>query len=206
MKTILAFGDSLTWGSCPFNAGRHPREDRWPTAMAAGLPEVEVISEGLRGRTTAYFRAGVAEYRGDLHLPTLLHTHAPLDLVMIMLGTNDVYSGIPTHNIWWGLRRLVDIVRHHPFGHPDHTVPQLMLIAPPTFSAGKTLGVDDAMVEEGRKIGPLVSELAQEMDVPFFDAATVAHAEAGDGLHLEAHVSRALGEALQAPVRKLLDL
>lgn len=206
MKTILAFGDSLTWGSCPFTAGRHPKEDRWPEAMAAGLTGVEVITEGLRGRTTAYFRPGVAEYRGDLHLPTLLHTHAPLDLVMIMLGTNDIYSNMPMHHIWWGLRRLVEIVRTHPFGHPDHKTPEILLIAPPTFTGGKFLGVDDAMAEESRKIGAMVAELAQEFDVPFFDASTVAHAEAGDGLHLEAHVSRALGEALQAPVRTLLDL
>lgn len=206
MKTILAFGDSLTWGSCPFTAGRHPKEDRWPDAMAAGLDGVEVITEGLRGRTTAYYRPGVAEYRGDLHLPTLLHTHAPIDLVMIMLGTNDIYSNLPMHHIWWGLRRLVEIVRTHPFGHPDHKTPEVLLIAPPTFTGGKFLGVDDAMASESREIGAMVAQLAQEFDVPFFDAASVAHAEAGDGLHLEAHVSRALGEALRAPVAKLLDL
>lgn len=206
MKTILAFGDSLTWGSCPFTAGRHPREDRWPNAMAAGLADVEVITEALPGRTTAYYRPGVAEYRGDLYLPTLLHSHAPLDLVMIMLGTNDIYSNVPMHQIWWGLRRLVEIVRHHPFGHADHKTPQILLIAPPTFSGGKFLGVDDAMAAESRKIGAMVADLAAELDVAYFDAAGVAHAEAGDGLHLEAHVSRALGGALQAPVAALLGL
>lgn len=206
MKTILAFGDSLTWGSCPFTAGRHPKEERWPDAMAAGLDGVEVITEGLRGRTTAYYRPGVAEYRGDLHLPTLLHTHAPIDLVMIMLGTNDLYSAIPLHQIWWGLRRLVEIVKHHPFGHPDHPVPQIMLVSPPTFTADKLRGIDAHMAVQSFEMGKMIAELAAEFEVAFFDAASVAHAEAGDGLHLDAATTRALGEALRAPVAKLLGL
>jgi lysophospholipase L1-like esterase len=165
-----------------------------------------VISDGLRGRTPASYRPGGAEYRGDFHLPTLLHTHEPLDLVMIMLGTNDIYSNMPMHHIWWGLRRLVEIVRTHPFGHEDSPRPEVLVIAPPTFTGGKFLGIDEAMAQESRKMGAMVADFAKELDVPFFDAATVAHAEAGDGLHLEASASRALGEALQTPVKALLNL
>ena len=206
MKTVLAFGDSLTWGSCPFSGARHPKEDRWPDAMAAGLPQAEVITEGLRGRTTAYYRAGPTEMRGDLLLPSLLHSHAPLDLVMIMLGTNDVYSRVPVTESYWGLRKLVEIVRTHPYGIEGYAGPKVMLIAPPGFVAGQCFGVDEGVVEAGHQMREIVRDVATEYDTAFFDASTVAIAEAGDGLHLEAHVSRALGEALQAPVAEVLDL
>lgn len=206
MKTILAFGDSLTWGSCPHTNNRHPKEDRWPEAMAAGLDGVDVISEGLRGRTTAYYRAGNCELRGDLLLPALIQTHDPLDLVMIMLGTNDVYAGISEVEIYWGLRRLVDIVQSYPYSLEGAVPPKILLISPPTFVADKCFGVSEEKVALGRALHSTVRRLAEEKDVAFFNAASVAHAEAGDGLHLEAHVSRALGEALCAPVKALLNL
>ena len=68
MKSVLAFGDSLTWG---FEAGtwkRHPFEDRWPNALAAGLDgKARVIEEGMNGRTTAYDDAtDSAELNGAL--------------------------------------------------------------------------------------------------------------------------------------------
>ncbi len=92
MKSILAFGDSLTWG---FEAGtfkRHAFEDRWPNALAAGLNgKARVIEEGLNGRTTTYPDHTVTvERNGAVALPMLLTTHQPLDLVIIMLGTNDL--------------------------------------------------------------------------------------------------------------------
>ena len=56
MKQILAFGDSLTWGSDPHTGGRHPYDDRWPVALGEGLTKAAVFAEGLRGRTTVHAR------------------------------------------------------------------------------------------------------------------------------------------------------
>ena len=54
MKSVLIFGDSLTWGSRPDGGGRHRFEDRWPNVLQTGLGSaVDVIADGLRGRTTA---------------------------------------------------------------------------------------------------------------------------------------------------------
>ena len=60
MKSILCYGDSLTYGANPIPGGaRHAFEDRWPGALAAGLAgKAHVFPEGLGGRTTvAFFRA-----------------------------------------------------------------------------------------------------------------------------------------------------
>ena len=55
VRTILCFGDSLTWGMIPGSDARHEFEDRWPNALAAGLNgQARVIEEGLNGRFTVY--------------------------------------------------------------------------------------------------------------------------------------------------------
>jgi len=74
MKTVLAFGDSLTWGSDPTGAGRHAKADRW-TSVLAQQTGFDVIPDGLRGRTTAYDRhVSPADMNGALMLPSVLHT------------------------------------------------------------------------------------------------------------------------------------
>ncbi len=93
MKTILAYGDSLTFGASPIpNGPRHAYEDRWPTALEKGLGgKARVIAEGLGGRTTAIDDwCAAADRNGARILPTLLESHSPLDLIVIMLGTNDI--------------------------------------------------------------------------------------------------------------------
>ena len=99
MKTILCFGDSLTWGYDPVGPGRHAHDVRWPSVLEAELGgKARVIAEGLNGRTTVFddFAAG-ADRNGARVLPTLLTSHAPLDLVIIMLGTNDMKPFICGH-------------------------------------------------------------------------------------------------------------
>ena len=92
MKTALCYGDSLTWGYCAVGPDRHAYEDRWPSVLAAELgPGVVVIAEGLNGRTTAYDdHLADCDRNGARVLPTILQTHAPLDLIIIMLGANDM--------------------------------------------------------------------------------------------------------------------
>ena len=71
---------------------RHAFEIRWPNVLAAGLNgKARVIEEGMNGRTTVFPDPTCdAERNGAVALPMLLETHQPLDLVIIMLGTNDI--------------------------------------------------------------------------------------------------------------------
>ena len=115
MKSILCYGDSLTWG---FEAGtmkRHAFADRWPNVLAAGLEgKARTIAEGLNGRTTIYDDFAVQEDRnGARTLPIMLSTHQPLDLVIIMLGSNDLKFGGRCRAVdaKWGMERLVEIVK-----------------------------------------------------------------------------------------------
>ena len=96
MKTILCFGDSNTWGCKPITTPgvfeRHPPEVRWPGVFREQLgPGYTVIEEGANGRTTVHndpFEG--AHLNGRTYFSPCLETHMPLDLVIIMLGTNDL--------------------------------------------------------------------------------------------------------------------
>lgn len=204
MKNILAFGDSLTWGSNPHTTGRHAPADRWPTAMAEGLDDVHVITEGLRGRTTAFARPSAsAEMSGVVALPMLLHSHAPLDLIIIMLGTNDIYEGFASNQIRDGLARLVEIIRHHPWRLPEACNPRIMLVSPPPVTQGDCPDVTEEKVIQSETLAEIIKALALDNDCAFFDAAGVCRASPVDGFHLEAGDSRALGIALRVEVQAL---
>ena len=140
-------------------------------------------------------------------MPVALSSHAPLDLVIVMLGTNDVYEGKPLRLIADGLERLVEIIRHHPYRLPEPHVPDILLIAPPPLSACPTdadITVD--MIAASEALGARVAAVADACGAGFFDAAGIGRASPADGYHLEAATSRALGEALRVPVARLLGL
>ncbi|SHE48397.1 Lysophospholipase L1 [Litoreibacter ascidiaceicola] len=201
MRSVLAYGDSLTWGSRPDGGGRHPFEDRWPNVLAA-LSGLEVISDGLRGRTTAFdVPVSPAEMNGATLLPTVLHTHAPLDLVILMLGTNDAFCSGEPGMAARGMARLIEIVRHHPYRTPCD-IPQILVVAPPVLVPSD--GITKAMIEASREYRGLVGQVAQIGGVAFFDSNTVAETSSLDGLHLDAENTRAIGKALAPIVTGLL--
>ncbi|OHV63807.1 arylesterase [Mesorhizobium sp. LCM 4577] len=212
MKTILCYGDSLTWGYDAGSLGRHALEDRWPSVLGAALGEgVEVIAEGLNGRTTAFddHLAG-ADRNGARILPTILTSHAPLDLVIFMLGANDMKPWIHGNPVAakQGIQRLIDIVRGH--GYPfDWDAPQILIVAPPVVTRTDNAefkemfaGGDDA----SKRLAPQYSALADEAGCGFFDAGTVATTTPLDGVHLDAENTRRIGQALAPLVRVMLSL
>lgn len=213
MKTILAYGDSLTYGADPVVAGRrHAYEDRWPTRLEAGLDgKAWVIAEGLGGRTTVFDDfATVADRNGARILPTLIDSHAPLDCVVIMLGTNDMKGHIngSAHSASRGVKRLVEIVRAHPWPQ-GASVPQVILVSPPHCIETEHADLQPMFqsgIAESRKLAGYYERLAAELGCGFFDAATVAKADSADGVHLDAANTRAIGDALVPLVKKILGL
>ncbi|WP_439272787.1 SGNH/GDSL hydrolase family protein [Pseudochrobactrum sp. HB0163] len=212
MKSVLCFGDSLTWGYQAPDGSRLPLEDRWPSVLQKALGTgVQVIAEGLNGRTTAFDDYTAPEDRnGARILPTLLGTHAPLDLVIILLGTNDMKPQVvgDAFSSSCGIRRLIEIIRKHPC-REGYDVPDILLVAPPhicesadPFFASLFAGG----VSQSRKLGLLLADLADEEECNFFDAAGVAKTTPLDGVHLDAENTRALGQALEPVVRLILGL
>jgi lysophospholipase L1-like esterase len=212
MKTILCFGDSLTWGTDAATGGRHSYADRWPSSLKAHLGgEVDVIAEGLGGRTTAYDDpTALAERAGTKILPTLLSSHEPIDLVIIMLGTNDLKAKVAGRAIdaMLGMERLVEQVKHHTW-RPLYDVPEVLIVAPPIlcetadpiFSA-----MYSGAIEQSEMLASFYADLADEMGCGFFDASSVAVTTPIDGVHLDADNTRAIGKGLAPIVRVMLGI
>ena len=212
MKTVLCYGDSLTWGYNPEGPARHALPDRWPSTLQTALGEgVHVIAEGLNGRTTAFddHLAG-ADRNGARLLPTVLTTHAPLDLVVIMLGANDMKPWIHGNPVAakQGVQRLIDIVRGHDYPL-DEPAPQILIVSPPAVS--RTTNAEFAEMfaggdEASRRLSAQYEALADEAGCGFFDAGAVAETSPLDGVHLDAANTRKIGEALAPLVRVMLEL
>src|SRR5690606_3404690 len=203
---LLAYGDSLTFGANPIKNGpRHAYEDRWPTALEHGLGgAARVIAEGLGGRTTAHDDwFANADRNGARILPTLLESHSPLDLVIIMLGTNDLkpHLGRTASEAGRGMGRLVQVIRGHYAGKREPE-PGIVLVAPPVLADTDNLdmknhfGGDLTYVEQSRLFAAEYKKRADEHGVHFFDAASVARTDPRDGIHLDAANTRAIGEGL----------
>jgi lysophospholipase L1-like esterase len=215
MKTILAYGDSLTFGASPIpNGPRHAYEDRWPSALEAGLGgAARVVAEGLGGRTTAHDDwFANADRNGARILPTLLESHSPLDLIIIMLGTNDIkpVHGRTAAEAGRGMRRLVEVVRGH-YGGKGLPVPEIILVAPPPLVPSDNadmmdhFGPDEALATS-LNFAAEYKRRAAEAGVHFFDAGTVAKTDPRDGVHLDQANTRAIGQGLVPLVKQVLGL
>ena len=209
MRTILCYGDSLTWGYDAGSLGRHAYEDRWPSVLQGGLGDAaRVIPEGLNGRTTAFDdHLADADRNGVRVLPTLLATHSPLDLVIILLGTNDMKPFIcgDAYGSKQGMERLIDLVRSQVYGF-FYKAPEVLIVSPPPVCAtdnAEFAAMFDGAIEQSKRLAGLYAEAAGEYACSFFDAGTVAETTPLDGIHLDAENTRAIGTAL-APIAKTL--
>lgn len=212
MKTILCYGDSLTWGANAETGGRHDYQDRWPSVLQKGLGHgVRVIPEGLNGRTTVYDDYGAdCDRNGARVLPTILHSHAPIDLVIILLGTNDM-KPVNANNaviVGHGVKRLVEIVRHHAW--PCETEgPEILIVAPPALceTDHALLGPMFAgRIAESQNLASVYRDIADELGCGFFDAGSVATTTPLDGVHMDAENTRAVGRGLEPIVRMMLGM
>lgn len=213
MKTVLCYGDSLTWGADPATGGRHAYVDRWPSALGTGLgaDKVRVIADGLPGRTTVFDdHTHIADRNGARILPTVLATHQPVDAVLIMLGTNDLKPAMAgtAHQAAMGIKRLVQIVRSFPYNE-GVAVPEIVIVAPPRCVETDHIDLAPmfagAAVESG-EFAVHYARIARELSCAYFDAGEVATASSLDGVHLDAQNTIAIGAGLVPVVEELLNL
>lgn len=208
MPRLLVFGDSLTWGFDAAGGGRFPIDETWPAVLARGLdPEVDVVVEALNGRTTALDSPYAPARSGASLLGPLLESHLPLDLVIIMLGTNDLQVPLDgsARAAAAGMWTLVDITLRSGCG-PLGTAPTVLVVAPPPLvDPHGFMGVFLAGQEaESRLLAEYYETVAQQAGVAFFDAGQVVAPSPADGVHLDQAGNAALGAALAGVVAKLL--
>jgi lysophospholipase L1-like esterase len=206
MKTVLCFGDSNTWGYVPGSNGeRFPPDLRWPRRLASALGnEWEVIAEGLNGRT-ATMDSPVADGRNGLtYLMPCLHSHMPLDLVVIYLGTNDTgdrYS-LPAETVAGAVGRLVKVVRTSEAG-PGYSAPVVLVVCPPPFGQLDPEGSFANAGVKSRQLGRWFAEVCRELDCGLIDLNGIAAYSDLDGIHLDADGQAAVAVAVEERIRRM---
>lgn len=221
-KRVLVFGDSNSWGWIPKTSGipteRYPAEQQWPRVMQGLLgPEYELVVDALSGRTTDVADPGApmggAALDGSAYLPAAVAAHVPLDLVVIMLGTNDtkaVFKRTP-FRIALGAGKLVDIVqssgRMFGGGWYDYAAPKVLLVSPPPMGP-QTVFTEvfegDTGVQRSKGLSAAYRGVAEAASAGFFDAGSAITTDGSDGVHLTAEAQRKLGEAMAEQVRAAL--
>lgn len=214
MKTVLCYGDSNTWGCPPmtsFNgAVRYDIHTRWPGVLRDQLGQgYWVIEEGLGGRTTVWEDALSPDRNGHTYLLPCLETHQPIDLVVLMLGTNDLKHrfGKSPYDIASGAGFLVDAIQVTPCG-PDGSAPRVLLVCPPpTADPLPPLFADmfEGAIEKSRRLAPQYERIASEYGVHFLNAGDVIESSPVDGIHFEPEAHRRLAEAVAQQVRAILE-
>ncbi len=215
MKTVLCYGDSNTWGYDPANKGggaphnRFGVHERWAGILRDQLgDEYWVVEEGLNGRTTVWPDAVEGVYKNGMDtLMAILESHFPLDLVIIMLGSNDLkmrYS-VPAHDIADSAGMLVDVVQRSRFG-PNNTPPQVLLMCPPTLGTlpERFIEMFAGGTEKSRQLSKWYKKVADQYGCHFLDAGAIVVSSSLDGLHLDKGEHVKLGHAVAAEVRKIL--
>jgi lysophospholipase L1-like esterase len=206
VKTILCYGDSNTWGYNPRTAKRYDHKTRWPMVLNEilnknALPENPawwVIEEGLNARTSCREDPVEGDRNGLRQLVPILESHRPLDVVAVMLGTNDLkYRFNPiAYDIARGVQQVAKAILKSETG-PDDTAPKVLMICPPaTVESPVFKHLFGNSIELSKQLPPLYRALAHECGADFLDAGKIVKSSPADGIHLDPEEHRKLAEAV----------
>ena len=206
---IVCYGDSNTWGYNPAqNGARYDDDIRWTQRLQDKLgKDFQVVEEGFSGRTTVFEDPVLEGANGLAPFHSIMISQSPMDLLVIMLGTNDCKELFSANamKITAGMRRLIlkaqgmDIWRKRP---------QILLVAPvcigekiydlPDFSMGALC------VEKSRRLPALFQALAEETGCYFMDANDCAATGTIDYLHFTPESHASFAEGIYSRIESLL--
>jgi epoxide hydrolase-like predicted phosphatase len=160
--SVVCYGDSNTYGFDPETGGRYPSDRRWTTLLGEMLGDrYEVSAEGLNGRTTAYDRPGAEWKNGLKGFIATLGTHKPVDVLVIMLGTNDCNKdlGLSAEDIAAGMEKLVETAESVSPELQGY-MPEIVVVSPAAIGEDYADSpfaneLDPESVRKSRDIGPL---------------------------------------------------
>lgn len=209
-KRILCFGDSNTWGYIP-TGGRYDEHTRWPMHLAELLgPGWAVAEEGFNGRTCVYDDPVEGGYKSGVnYLPPCLMTHNPLDVVAIMLGTNDTKRrfNLTPMTIGQSMMQLVRACKLYGMD-ADGNPPHIIIVAPPPIldNLMETRHAEcfgEQAIAVSRGLGPELLRVSKLLRVDFFDAAPYAEVSKLDAVHMTANGHIRLAEAMAEKIRTI---
>jgi lysophospholipase L1-like esterase len=200
-KTIVCYGDSNTWGRVP-KAGRYPRSLRWTGALQNLLGDgYEVVSEGVGGRTFVVPDLENPWRTGITHLKSILRNNIPIDLMIIMLGTNDIKTrfNLEAEDIAQHLQQTIDLIRTEDVKHILIVCPADIVTPDTGIPDPRFIGSSDKI----KKMSSLFNEIAKKNGCGFVDAGKYIAPSTIDGLHYGPDAHAKLAEILKVEVMKI---
>ena len=194
--SVLCFGDSNTYGYNPANGFRYPESIRWTARLQKLLGEdYKVIEEGCNGRTTVFDDPIEGWKKGLDYLKPCLNTHKPVDIVILMLGSNDLKEVFhaSAQDIAKGAETLVNVIIEFT-KEKQGFVPKIVLVSPPEIGEGISDSpffgnFSENAIERSRQFPEYYKKVAEDNGCIFVNAAEHIQASPLDSLHLspEAH-------------------
>lgn len=203
---ILCYGDSNTWGYISgTNHQRHSKSERWTGALQEMLGDkYEIIEEGLNSRTLISIdkRCGKEGRNGAEYLLPCLDTHDPIDLVIIMLGTNELKT-----EFYRNPKEIGEIFEEYFVKKIlsrksvcRKTYPKLLVVSPPEITKENPKFIGG--IEKSRKLNEIYEDIAMRNDCEFMGNEDWQVGE--DGVHLSRDGHRIVASKLSRKVKEIL--
>ena len=204
MRTLLCFGDSNTYGQIP---GQGPLDRfrlpvRWPGVLSEALGSAwYVIEEGLSGRTTVSDDPIEGQAKnGRTYLLPCFQSHSPLDLIIIMLGTNDLKIRFqkPASEVAMGIGVMIHDIKESAGQSSETFQPEIMIVSPPPIldDLKEWKSIFAGAQAKSKQLAIEFEQIADALEVHFFDAGSVVSCSEIDGFHIDAESHDILGRAL----------
>lgn len=208
---ILCYGDSNTWGHNPKDRNRLDEKSRWPKILQSMLDDTyEIIEEGLCGRCVTFIDS-VKPYRHGLStLRMTLEIHQPIDLVILMLGTNDLKSCFSPNAVAIsnGMKEMVQIIKNKYIYNEHMHIPKILIISPIHINENyinierTSEQFDENSVKVCKKLAAYYEDIAKTYGCMFMNAADYAQASSIDCLHMDEKNHEKLAKAIYQKIMK----
>lgn len=208
MKRILCFGDSNTYGYKPDKSGRFDETVRWTGKISQRLgDDYRVIEEGLCGRTTIFEDELRAGRRGIDLVGTLVETHNPIDIFVVMLGTNDCKTRYKASAgiIAKGLERLIEEAEIKSSNKMKILVISPILLGKGVGEEGYDTEFDEHSEFVSTQLAAEYEKLAKEKGYYYLDASRYAASSPIDREHLDSEGHARLAEAVYNKLVKISE-
>ena len=210
-KRVVCFGDSNTWGYKATNKERFEDDERWTGLMQEELGDkYTVIEEGLNGRTTVWDDPIEVDKNGYKHLFTVLKSHKPFDLIIIMLGTNDLKSrfSVTAYDIARSAALLASEAMSCDCGRSGNP-PKVLLAAPIPLGRDIMESQFSGMFqpdcfERSLEFDRRFSDFANEIGCFYINAGDYAAPDPLDCIHLTSDGHKALASAMTQKVKSII--
>jgi len=208
-KRIICFGDSLTWGYVPgSNHERFPENIRYPKVLQSLLgANFEIIEEGLNSRTLVSEdeRPGKEGRNGSVYLIPCLDSQDPIDLVVIMLGTNElkhIYKNSPKQIGKLFEKYFVKVILNRKSQFRG-TYPQVMIISLPTINEQTKYASERYIggAKKSKELKEIYHRIAKTNKCHFVDASKLAVGI--DGVHLTKESQVALAKLIFKKIKSI---